>query len=288
MFGIPNPQKLLQPWRNLQHFSEELYAMMRSRQPVTHEGPVTIRVKPNQTALKLTSSDGPDQPSPFAAVARPRQDTRQARQDATSGIDVGSSNRAPSRTNSATTAPQVAGPGLKLDQGQTSTITPADYRRSRSATPEPADFSKAFGVPTSKAVEPPSLPTADRERRPILDVQGAVDFGGPSPVRFERPPQVLNPATGNYDDLRNRVLDYPVDPYRVVFMGKVSSGTGNTYQVVLYPDGPDGDPGDTVTVKIQNIAADETLDPATWLVPVFRLSAGTADTYYAQPAVWSA
>jgi hypothetical protein len=68
-----------------------------------------------------------------------------------------------------------------------------------------------------------------------------------------------------------------------ISIGKIKSGTGDTYIVTQYPDGPDEAAGDDITVTQLQIDAGETIPVDTW---VFILKIGT--NYYMQVPVWLA
>jgi hypothetical protein len=73
-----------------------------------------------------------------------------------------------------------------------------------------------------------------------------------------------------------------------VFMGKVVSGTGATYQVTLYSSGPTG-AGDApdVSVTIPTIDPSEQIDAGTWLSAIFLFAdADGNDIYSCQPPIW--
>jgi hypothetical protein len=69
----------------------------------------------------------------------------------------------------------------------------------------------------------------------------------------------------------------------------VLSGSGDTYSVALYPDGPNAGAGDTVTVTIPVMDPDETIDHDTWLYSIFEFTDEDGNpTYTCQPPVWMA
>jgi hypothetical protein len=68
------------------------------------------------------------------------------------------------------------------------------------------------------------------------------------------------------------------------FLGKVVSGTGNTYKVDIYGNGdtqPATMPG--VTVTIPQIDSAETIPPGTWLNPIFQFTIPSLDPLTGQP-----
>ena len=71
-----------------------------------------------------------------------------------------------------------------------------------------------------------------------------------------------------------------------VFMGTVVSGSGDTYQVTIYPNGR-SQPGQTVTATVPQIATGETVPAGTAVLVIqtgFNALSGT--TYEFQPCVW--
>lgn len=67
-------------------------------------------------------------------------------------------------------------------------------------------------------------------------------------------------------------------------LGRVVSGEGDTYQVDLYPDGPDGEASaEPVEVRILDIADDETLPADYWIVGILQFADGS---YIAKVPVW--
>ncbi len=73
------------------------------------------------------------------------------------------------------------------------------------------------------------------------------------------------------------------------FLGKVVSGTGDTYVVDLYGNGSGRVKTATVEVTIPQIADDETIPAGTWINPVFRFTVvgiETTTTYECQVPIW--
>ncbi len=75
-----------------------------------------------------------------------------------------------------------------------------------------------------------------------------------------------------------------------VFLGRVVSGSGKTYKVALYDNGPDASPSATVSASVPQIDPKETIPPGTWVAAVIRFLSGTQNrpvyTYAFQPPVW--
>lgn len=63
--------------------------------------------------------------------------------------------------------------------------------------------------------------------------------------------------------------------------GKVISGSGQTYQVTLYPSGPAGAAGQTVSVTQLDIASDAAIPEDTWTIVT-----QSGGSYYMQVPVW--
>jgi hypothetical protein len=71
------------------------------------------------------------------------------------------------------------------------------------------------------------------------------------------------------------------------FLGKVVSGSGDTYTVQLYPAGKEGTAGASVTVKVPQIASDDAIPADTWIAPVMRYTDSDGVVHYQfQPPVW--
>ncbi len=76
-----------------------------------------------------------------------------------------------------------------------------------------------------------------------------------------------------------------------VFLGKVVSGTGDTYRVDIYGHGKDYDAtAENVVVTIPEIDPDDEIPAGTWINPIFRFTntvdGGSVTTYQCQPPVW--
>jgi hypothetical protein len=84
------------------------------------------------------------------------------------------------------------------------------------------------------------------------------------------------------------IVQPPTPPYgqcpeeQTLVPGKVlSGGPGATYQVQLYPNGPSGGAGDTVTCTQLQIDPNETIPAGTWAIV-----AKSNNAYYMQVPVW--
>ena len=125
---------------------------------------------------------------------------------------------------------------------------------------------------------------------PLVEIDGPVKFSGPAPVQFATPPVFVNDR-GFVTDLATVVaMKLGLTPEFGVgnsgggggLMGVVQSGTGNTYVVTLYPNGPGFPPGGDVTVKVPQIAESEQIPQGTWLDSIGKYK----DGYWCQPSVW--
>jgi hypothetical protein len=235
MFGLDRPNRLLQPWKNVKQFSEELYAMFTSKAPVEHEGPVTIKVKDGETALRLVRGEpGRDADAPSLLRARP------------------------------VPAPQAT----------------ADTSRSPLTT--------SNSRPTPSVDQTPLLPS--KKYRPILSVEGGMDFKGKDPVRFDTPPLILNRSTQSYDPINSHpgvntdpsVLP-PLTPYgNIALFGTVVSGLGDSWLIsVPSVDSSGNKVNKIVTATIPLIDPSE---KAPFGLGIVVIQIG--DSYYCQPPVW--
>ncbi len=120
-----------------------------------------------------------------------------------------------------------------------------------------------------------------------MEIDGGVSFTGHTPVQFSTPPILVNAQTGRREDLADAVarkVQPRADDSAAPLFGKVSSGTGDTYLVDLYGQGPGG--GVTLrdaTVKIPQIDPSEQIDEGTWLSGIQKFG----DGYWVQPPVWA-
>lgn len=73
-----------------------------------------------------------------------------------------------------------------------------------------------------------------------------------------------------------------------VFIGQVGSdSTGSSAGVLLYPDGPTGDPGDMVEVEFPGVDPTETIPAGMWVYSIFEFTDSSGDNvYYANPPTW--
>lgn len=248
MFGLNNPNRLRQPWKNVKQFSEELYAMFTSKAPVEHEGPVTIRVKEGQTALRLVQGESDrGQIGPGPAIRTPR----------------------------ARPAPQPPSPF--------------------------GDATRAVPARRPDLGEAAHAPTPAKRPKPLLSVEGGIDFKGKEPVRFDTPPEIRNPETGQYEPVVKPPFDYSEPPHKDNVLatktggggglvGVVTGGTGSTWSVDLYDGGPGGEQGESISVNIPMIADDEDAPVGLWLFGIASRASSEGEegenVYSFQVPVW--
>lgn len=256
MFGIPNPQWLLQPWKNLTHFTEELYSALRSGAPVVHNGPVVVRVKEGQTGLRIERDD--TSPPDFAPPVR-------------LGSPVAESGPPEWKTYQAKARDRASRPpGMPFEDKSEARVAP--------------------GVDST-------IPGRRRREAPMFSVDGPVEFTGP-PVRFSKPPEVFDakkkewytPKEWKKPEDTSLTVPGGGGGGTTVFIGKIQSCVpGGPAKVLLFPDGPTGDPSptDPVEVALPTIDPDEDMQGVTWLPNIYQFSdSGGNNSYVCYPPVW--
>lgn len=251
-YEIKNPSSLQRPWPTpeIEFFASELYALYVSTEAESvKEDPEEKR---NPPSVQITRTI-PEEPKPFLAV----REARLAESRAASAAPITPVNfkGPPSTPVQPIPEPNFVRP-RKQSQPERSRVTPfpaeEEAKRSARATPE---------EPEKKP-----YPQADDEKspkKPIPGIKPNLDIGD-----FARPP---GGGGGNS-----------------TYMGKVMSGTGNTYQVNLYLSGPD-DSSNTqpVQVKIPQIDPSDKISPDTWLTGIILFTDSSGNpAYYCQPAIW--
>ncbi|SIO38074.1 hypothetical protein SAMN05444166_4239 [Singulisphaera sp. GP187] len=283
MFELNNPQSLLRPWKNLTQFSEELYAMFTRKGPDTQPSvtPAT-KSEPNQDSLKPANrTDNPIPATRTTLRARPTPlpsvlPTEATKPDRSSG---------PIRPM---TPPQ--------ENDLNGRVVPP-VTLSHSTLPVQAPLPPQPPLPKMTDVAqplPPQVIPAPYQFLSPVQFPSLAEITGPEPPKFQQPPQTYDPIKQEiYKPPGFEIPDAPdARPIggggTTVFIGKVKSGTGKTYQVNLYPNGPNGDPqSPSVSVEIPTIDPDEQIDPNTWLFGIFQFSDSDGnDIYFAQPTVW--
>ncbi len=264
MIGVNSPLRLLREnWSNPTALAQELYAMFTAKGPVELDDTLTIRVPENKTVLKIE------------------------RQEAGDTYDFGQANTV--------TKQQVAADLSRI--GQPATPTPRRQRPQdarKAASQAPADERR----PSPPPIAPTDSPTRPwrKATTPLIEIDGPVKFSGKDPVSFEIPPTIASPETGApislIDFTAGQVLAATAGPSTATptYIGQVSgtnppdpgSTAANTFQVQLYPSGPGGAPGSTVTVIVPQLAPGEVIPNGTWIAPIFKFGA----KYYCQVPVW--
>lgn len=254
LIGVNSPIRLLrEQWGSPKELAEELYAMFTARGPAEIHDTLTIRVPQGRPALRIERQQDGDT---FVT---------EIRHGAISKASVATAPNVPGRR----AAPR---PGDDARRPGTAGYDPGPARR-QGERQRPA--SEAGGRPVAES--------------PLVEIDGPVKFSGPAPVQFSQPPVFVN-EQGFATDLASEVArrsglqpDFSGGSTGTGnLMGVVQDGRGDTYEVLLYPNGPGSRAGDTVTVKIPQIAPDEVIEPGTWLSAIGKYK----DGYWCQPPVW--
>lgn len=185
---------------------------------------------------------------------------------------------------------------LESERARTIPLTPATV--STLAAEAPPRPQRAAGSPAPSALVAPP--------RPIPEVVRTREAPAPPPGRPpERPGPTVGPGAPGVlplSDSRHQgfqpeqplldIGEWGTPPLSTggttVFLGKVDSGRGDTYEVHLYRSGPKGDPDrETVTVTIPQIDPDEEIPKGTWLSGIMRLTRPDGGTIFVcQVPVW--
>jgi hypothetical protein len=274
------PERLLQPWKDLRQFTQELYAMYRAGSREEPEAPASPPSRPRAAPAvarrpSVRRESGPDGPTP-SPPSRP---------------EAGSE---PPRWATVARRVRAVEAGRRVE-------TVAEERRREAATPvrfpEPGRGRRPEAPPADPGPARRAAPGPEPEPPPARDRPGPVDTPRPEFTAAEvgRRPEEARPYRPPYEvvnvgaDLDEADFTLPIGGGgTTVFVGKVVSGSGDTYQVRLYQAGPDGDPDeDPVEVTIPTIDPAERIPADTWLFGVFQFQdADGDDTYYAQPPIW--
>lgn len=301
------PERLLQPWKNLRQFTQELYAMFKDAEDDDVSGGIDVEAPPvkiGERTFKVQRKPGgelnlvpeaPEAPARPAPAEGPKRFTPPARRSREPEGRVRAEPIVEERRAAAAERPRLP--------------EPARARREAPsfAEPEPA---RTLSQPDAAPAFRPRPAEIDLEPRK-REVPEITPPGGNNRVVAEEPGRPRpEPASfeGRFDDATRKPkargvvnvgtnVDYPTPPTpsaggtagTTTFIGKVSAFLAPNATVTLYPDGPHGDPGDSVTVNIPTIASDETMDAGTWLFGIFQFTdSNGVNTYFAQPPVWMA
>jgi hypothetical protein len=334
MYGIDDPSNLLQPWKNLKQFTEELYGMFkasaaapaeaapgRAAQPAApdskpakpRDDPASIGIGGTrkqrlasiaQTLPSVSVAGGASSP---AGRARTQQAEDQSpRRESGSVVPfepIASLSSSPRPPAPAAPAPRAAQP-TPDNIGDHSSEPRQAF--SQTGNFDLAPLAPAFAAFKSRAarVNAPAPPAQDQPLPGATKKADVVKVAEPIRPQEAAPNPEPDRASARARDRLKPVLDigdFATPPSgggtsgTTVFIGKVDSGTGDTYQVFLYQAGPTGQPDSSpVTVTIPMIDPTDTIPSGTWLNPIFQFpapsdqfgDAGTGFIYSCQPPVW--
>lgn len=171
--------------------------------------------------------------------------------------------------------------------------------------PRPPDLAPVPSLKPSASglLLPPETPIfAKKYEAPIVEVVGPAFFGGELPVQFTRPPVVYNPKTKNYEPILDRddtesLTAIPRGAHLTWgTLGKVVSGTGETWRVTIYPDGPpatgtgaSSPATEDVDVICLGAGPNFTAPVGKWIGPIgaFPNPGDGDDIYVYQPSWWA-
>ena len=244
-FGLRSPQRLLrEDWDSATDLAVELYAMMTAREPVVVNQPVEIRVREGTPGLRIVQG-GPAEADDPAPFAAPGRSPRAATPEPPAW-------RSPNRSDS---VPSNRRPQIDVGAARTAAAG--------------VDLGPRRGF--------------DPFQAPGLEIAAPVTIDGP--VRFTQRPTLFNATTGAFEPFETTQpsQDDDEEPDPTTFVGLVTGGSASVWTVTLYPDGKDGDAGDSVTVTIPEINSSETPPAGHWIAPIIAHDNGT---YSYQPPVW--
>lgn len=264
LFKEQSLRLLRETWASSRMLAEELYAILNSDEPLTIDGPVTINNTGDSPALTIKNLGGGDtaieiqrraDPSGPTTPGEPPADPRDdATTDVTNGGDV---------VNQATGAAGNTVPCVVLSRVGTSDtyfIELHENGADRGATRNVTAVNLTAGV----AIPAGTATLASKVNRREAD-----------------------PATGRPTQHREDVW-YVVAPAATAtsFLGRVVSGTGDTYQVALHGNGSSQAATATVSATVPQIDAAETIPAGTWLAAVHAFTVAGVTVYEFQPPVW--
>lgn len=339
MYGIKDPAALLQPWRNLKEFTEELYSMFSTKAAPQGKAPQPApaeTIPRDEGSHPVNPAAGRSSRDAEADAAAKSNPVRAARIEASrartappalpaSDSHHGTPRTPPADDQAPRRAQEAAVPN---QQSSTQPLAPKTTRESHAPTQTPsvapAVYDEGDHAPSTRRVvgqsgNSPAQPEPPAQRPPTraFSPSSVPEFTAPAAShaasrptpRPEEPSQSQEaprrPKIQNPDDpRRNRVRVTP--PYKspmdigdfaeplldggssTIFMGTVTSGTGDTYMVTTYSSGPGGEPDSPdVQVTIPMIDPTDTIAPGTWLACIFQFADSDGnDTYYSQPPVW--
>lgn len=297
------PERLLQPWRDLRQFTQELYAMYKDASQDDVSGGIDVEAPPvkiGEQSFKVQRKPGGElNLVPEAAAPQAPEEPAGGRQRFTR----------PSRRS-------------REPEGRTRPEPIVEERRAaaseRPRLPEPSRPRReapSFAEQEARPLPQFDRPTPFRDRTPPAEQEGTqrptpelpprkkrAEFPEETPRKpFDAPTLAFDYDTSTRHPKKHKVVnvgtepDYPPPPYpaaasggTTVFIGKVTGRSGAKSLVTLYPDGPAGDPGDDVEVQIQDLDASDSV-PNGWLFGIFQFTDSDGNTYYtAKPPMWVA
>lgn len=289
------PERLLQPFRSLRQFQQELYAMHKEDRP--RPAPVAATEHDGEGRLASKGSR-----SNASVAGRSREDARNSGLDLSANRQAGfrDAGSSPPAFQAAVRKPRPEG----VTRERTETKVVAERRREASHTPtllparnRPAPAERKDPAESRRTPRPE--PERQRKDRPEAK-DDARKPSGQTPVP-ESKGQEPDPRNKDVVDYQQRDLATSRLPFvpggsggTTTFLGKVKSGKGDTYQVTLYPNGPKGAAGEVVEVTIPFIDPDDQIPGGTWINPIFQFPrpAGTfgptqiESVYSCQVPVW--
>jgi len=257
-FNIDYPQALLQPWKSLKQFTEELYSMLTEAPAGAPQA--AKPVSPAASPLPPTSPQvsGPIAPIPAPPQRRPVPVPTLAAYQA-------------QVASAAQVAPQV------VMQSTTPPAVPSMF------SPPPTVATASFETMMPSPHKIPDIATNSvTENSPAREEKKKLKGW---PIPDYKPGKVTPPQ---------KAPD-PSSPASLYFGQVVSGGPGpGPYSVNLFCDGPTQPAsadaaGDTnpVNVMIQTLASTETLPVNMWLFNIFQFQDSNGNNlYFAQPPVW--
>jgi hypothetical protein len=300
------PERLLQPWKDLRQFTQELYAMVRSGNEDVSGGidvdtpPVKVGEQSFKVQRKASGElnlvpeaqarhkrDEPSEgPRTFEAPPRRRREPE------------GRTRREPAieeRLRQASEAPSL--PRREERRAREPYETPDRRENIPPKAPEPGRTRKERVAEQAqeegrRREAPDSAPsfkdrtveTADSPRRHVELTKFELRPQEPGITRTKFPIVNVSPDV----DYPTRQVPTGGGGGTTIFAGRVTGKSGSKATVTLYPDGSKGKPGDEVEVDIKDLDSSETL-PNGWLFGIFEFTDEDGKTYYeAKPPMWVA
>lgn len=262
-YGFKDPSSLLRPWPNkdLQFFAEELYALLVSSESIDIGG------QPQDK--RVLERLGVPKPAPEPPL-QPFKSTIESRTEA---------------VRSQTYQPE---PSPTITQPSKSSVAPSAPR----VMPQ-EDISRVPSTPSKSNIHDaiPRLPLTPEEEEvrrkntPRDSQASTLKIPGNYGEELEQKKSGLGPIVPPLD-IGNFASPIGSGSGTIVYIGKVVSGTGDTYEMKLFnPDTTQ--PDQIVEVKILQIDHGETIPPNTFVPGVFPYTDRDGNTtFYAQVPLW--